>query len=111
VQTIEADQPVAEAINMMSKNDFSQMPVTRQGRIVGAINERNLYALLIKNTDIRKETVENIMQPAFPFTDISTPVKSLAHMLNGENDAVLVKDFKTDSTFILTKADIIKALN
>lgn len=110
VQTIESNQTVSDAIEMMTKNDFSQIPVTRQGRIVGAINENNLYSLLIKNPEVRKKQVENIMQPAFPFTDISTPVKSLAHMLNGENDAVLVKDFINDSTFIITKADIIRAM-
>ncbi len=111
VQTIEDNQTVAEAISLMTKNDFSQIPVTRQGRIVGSINENNLYNLLIKSPEVKQQTVESIMQPAFPFTDISTPVESLAHMLNGENDAVLVKDFKTDSTFIITKADIIKALS
>ncbi len=110
VQTIEDSQSVAEAIQLMTKNDFSQIPVTRQGRIVGAINENNLYSLLISNPEVKQQKVDSIMQPAFPFTDISTPVQSLAHMLNGENDAVLVKDFKTDSTFIITKADIIKAL-
>lgn len=111
VQTIESDRPVAEAIQMMTKNDFSQMPVTRQGRIVGSINENNLYSMLIKSADIKQKQVESIMQPAYPFMDITTPVKSLAHMLNGDSDAVLVKDFKTDSTFIITKADIIKALS
>lgn len=111
VQTIEFNQLVADAIQLMTRNDFSQIPVTKQGRIVGAINENNLYNLLIKNPEVKQQLVESIMQPAFPFTDISTPVTSLAHMLNGENDAVLVKDFKTDSTFIITKADIIRALS
>ncbi len=110
VQTVECTQTVAEAVQLMTKNDFSQIPVTRNGRIVGAINEHNLYTMLIASPEMKSKNVEDVMQPAFPFTDITTPVKSLAHMINGENDAVLVKDFKTDNTYIITKADIIKAI-
>ncbi len=111
VMTIETDQTVSEAIALMTKNDFSQMPVTRQGRIVGAISEKGLYEKLIGNPEIKTQKVEAIMETAFPFTDISTPVQSLAHMLNADHDALLVKDFKTDNTYIITKADIIKALS
>ena len=50
------------------------------------------------------------MQPAFPFVDISTPVDLLATMITPENPAVLVRDFKTDKTFIITRSDIIRLL-
>jgi len=111
VMTIEGDQTVGQAIQAMAKNDFSQMPVTRQGRIVGAISERGLYDKLIANPEVKSATVESIMQPAFPFTDISTPLQSLANSLNGDLDALLVKDFKTDNTYIITKADVLKAMS
>jgi hypothetical protein len=42
--------------------------------------------------------------------DISTPVDLLSRMITPENPAVLVRDFKTDKTFIITRSDIIKAL-
>jgi len=111
VMTIEGDQTVGQAIQAMAKNDFSQMPVTRQGRIVGAISERGLYDKLIANPEVKSATVQSIMQPAFPFTDISTPLQSLANSLNGDLDALLVKDFKTDNTYIITKADVLKAMS
>ena len=41
------------------------------------------------------------MQPAFPFVDISTPVELLSTMITPENPAVLVRDFKTEKTFII----------
>jgi predicted transcriptional regulator len=45
-----------------------------------------------------------------PFVDISTSVDALAAMLTPESPAVLVRDFKTDATFIITRSDVIAAL-
>ena len=50
------------------------------------------------------------MQPAFPFVDISTPVELLASMIHPANPAVLVRDFKTEKTFIITRSDIMRVL-
>jgi predicted transcriptional regulator len=50
------------------------------------------------------------MQPAFPFVDISTPAQLLSTMITPENPAVLVRDFKTEKTFIITRSDIIRVL-
>jgi predicted transcriptional regulator len=50
------------------------------------------------------------MQPAFPFVDSSTPVESLSGMITAENPAVLVRDFKTDNTYIITRHDIMRAM-
>ena len=95
----------------MSKNDFSQIPVTKEGRIVGSISERHLYHNMTKNPDMKDNPVETIMQQAFPFVDISTPIDSLSGMITSEIHAVLVRDFKTDDTFIITRHDILKALS
>ena len=59
---------------------------------------------------VAADPVERIMQPAFPFVDISTPVELLSTMLTPENPAVLVRDFKTDKTFIITRSDVIRVL-
>src|SRR5512145_2131853 len=40
---VEASQPVEEAIRIMSDRDFSQLSVTRNGRVVGSLNEAHLY--------------------------------------------------------------------
>jgi predicted transcriptional regulator len=50
------------------------------------------------------------MQPAFPYVDITTSVDLLAPMITPTNRAVLVRDFKTDKTFIITRSDVIKVL-
>ena len=48
------------------------------------------------------------MQPAFPFVDISTPVDLLATMITPQSPAVLVRDFKSDKTFIITRSDVMR---
>jgi predicted transcriptional regulator len=50
------------------------------------------------------------MQEALPFVDISTPIDTLSKMVNGDNEAVLVKDFKRDKNYIITRFDIADAL-
>ena len=94
----------------MSEHDFSQISITRDKRLVGSLNEAHLYAELVRNPAVKREPVESIMQPAFPFVDVSTPVDLLSTMITPQNPAVLVRDFKTDKTFIMTRSDLIRVL-
>jgi cystathionine beta-synthase len=108
--SIECHEPVEHAVSLMSEHDFSQISITREKRLVGSLDEARLYAELVKNPDVRRERVESIMLPAFPFVDISTPVDLLSTMITPANPAVLVRDFKTDKTFIITRSDVIRVL-
>jgi len=108
--SIESRQPVEAAVRLMGEHDFSQISITQDGRLVGSLNETHLYSELVKNTAIKAEAVESIMQPAFPFVDVSTPVDLLATMITPQMPAVLVRDFKTDKTFIITRSDIIRVI-
>jgi cystathionine beta-synthase len=108
--SIEAARPVEDAIRVMSDHDFSQLSVTSSGRVVGSLNESHLYNEVMRDLDVKHRPVEAIMLPAFPFADISTPVQLLSTMITPENPAVLVRDFKTEKTFIITRSDIIRVL-
>jgi cystathionine beta-synthase len=108
--TVEAARSVEEAAKLMSLHDFSQVSITKEGRIIGSLNETHLYEEIVRNAGVKKEPVEAIMQPAFPFVDISTPVELLATMITPGNPAVLIRDFKTDKTFIITRSDVIRVL-
>jgi cystathionine beta-synthase len=108
--SIEAARPVEDAIRIMSDHDFSQISVIRSGRVIGSLNESHLYNEFMSDHEVKHRPVEAIMQPAFPFVDISTPVQLLSTMITPENPAVLVRDFKTEKTFIITRSDIIRVL-
>ena len=108
--SIEGVQPVEAAVRLMSEHDFSQISITHDGRLVGSLNETHLYDALVRDAEIKAQPVESIMQPAFPFVDISTPVDLLSTMITPATPAVLVRDFKTDKTFIITRSDVIRVL-
>jgi cystathionine beta-synthase len=101
---------VTAAVTLMSEHDFSQISITRDGRLVGSLNETHLYQELVGDPAVKLQSVERIMQPAFPFVDISTPVDLLSTMITPSTPAVLVRDFKTEKTFIITRSDIIRVL-
>jgi len=108
--SIEASEPVENAVRVMAEHDFSQISVTKDDRLVGSLNETQLYSQLVKRPDVKTDSVESIMMPAFPFVDVSTPVDLLSSMITPEIPAVLVRDFKTDKTFIITRSDVMRVL-
>jgi cystathionine beta-synthase len=108
--SIEASETVEAAVKLMRAHDFSQISITRDRRLIGSLNESQLYEQLVSHPEVTGQPVESIMQPAFPFVDISTHVDLLATMITPANPAVLVRDFKTDKTFIITRSDVIKVL-
>jgi cystathionine beta-synthase len=108
--SVECNEPVEHALRVMSENDFSQISITHEARLIGSLNETHLYAELVQNPNIKGQPVETIMQTAFPFVDISTPVDLLSQMLTPQTPAVLVRDFKSDKTFIITMSDVMRVL-
>lgn len=108
--SIEHTDTVARAVQVMTEHDFSQIPVTHAGRLVGSINESRLYAALVADPGIRTRPVDTVMQSAFPFADITTGIDALATMITADNPAVLVRDFKSDETYVITRSDIVRAL-
>ncbi len=108
--SLEVDVPVSQAIRVMSEHDFSQIPITQGGRIVGSVSERHVYAAMVADPKVRHEPVKTVMQKAFRFVDIETPVELLAPMITPEHPAVLVKDFPADETYLLTGHDVLTAL-
>jgi len=107
---VELTVTVQQAVARMIENDFSQIPITKESRIVGSLSESHAYACIVKDRATRDAPVGSIMQQAFPFVDIETPVELLAPMITPANPAVLVRDFKADKTYVLTGYDVLKAV-
>lgn len=108
--TVEMTETVGKAVETMSKMNISQIPVTHDKRVVGSLNESLLFQKIVANPEVKSQSVESIMGPAFPFVDISAPIDSLSAMITDKNPAVLVKDFKLDKTYIITSYDVMNAL-
>src|SRR5581483_6260645 len=86
--SLDVKDTIEDAAKIMNDNDFSQVAVTDEGRVVGSLNEQHLYSQIVKNPDIKSQSVKKIMQPAFPYVDISTPIDSLSGMITTDNIAL-----------------------
>lgn len=107
---VEVHATVGQAVARMNENDFSQIPVTQEKRIVGSLSASHAYACIVRDPSIVSEPVKSIMQKAFPYVDIETPIQLLAPMITPENPAVLVRDFPEDKTYVLTGYDVLQAI-
>ena len=109
--TLDRTDTVARAIQVMTENDYSQIPVTDGGRVIGSVSETRLFAEIVKSPHVKTQRIDTIMQAAFPFVDVSAGVDALATMITPETPAVLVRDFKSQETFIITRWDVMQALS
>ena len=107
---VEKTATVHQAIQRMTQNDFSQIPITQAERIVGSLSESHAYAQIVADPAVRNREVGSIMQQAFPFVDIETPLALLAPMITPQNPAVLVRDFPAGKTYVLTGYDVLQAV-
>ena len=109
--TIPRTESIAKALHLLAENNYSQLPVTSGDRVVGSVTENKVYETILKNPDMKAQPVESIMESAFPFVDISTGIDVLSDMVSGGLEAVLVKDFKKDKLYIITRFDIADMLS
>src|SRR5947199_10660707 len=68
--SVECNEPVEHAVRVMSEHDFSQISITHDKRLIGSLNEAQLYSALMGNPDVKSQPAESIMQPAFPFVSM-----------------------------------------
>jgi cystathionine beta-synthase len=108
--TINSNQTVQEAIELMKKYDIENIPVIDNGTNSGAISESGLFDKILNNAEIKKQPVSKVLEKAYPEVAFDTPVERLSSLITKENGAVLSKD-ETGSYHIVTKYDIIQSLS
>ncbi|HVA97324.1 MAG TPA: pyridoxal-phosphate dependent enzyme [Bacteroidia bacterium] len=108
--TVDADALINDAVQIMTKYDISQIPVTRNNEIIGSLNDNHVYTQLLANGDLKQEKVEKLMQKSFPYVDIQSSIEDVSKKITKENNAVLVKDL-AGKVHIITKHDIIDAIS
>ncbi len=107
--TIDGDQTVAKAVELMKKYDIEHIPVMQGQELTGAISESGLFQKIFDNPEIKNAKVMDVAEPLFPMVEFDTPVEKLSHLINRENGAVLAKD-DGGNYHIVTKYDVIQAL-
>jgi len=107
--TVSIEQTVADAIGLMKKYDIENLPVTKDGNIVGSLSEGGLFNKILSNAEIKEDKIESVMEKEYPIVPFNMPVEKLSNLISKHNGAVLSKD-ETGDYHIVTKYDIIQSL-
>jgi cystathionine beta-synthase len=71
--TINAGEPVHNAIALMRKHYISQVPVVDKGKFVGSVDDAHLLQALLFDPSARDKMVENYMEDPFPIVQAQRP--------------------------------------
>ncbi len=104
---IQRETAIADAIEKMRKNGFSQLPVMDGERSVGSISEGTLldHMLAAKKNETQSKIVSEIMDEPFPQVGEDAPISLLTSLLKFY-PAILVQR-KGIIVGIITKADLL----
>ncbi|NIM11240.1 MAG: cystathionine beta-synthase [Candidatus Aminicenantes bacterium] len=109
--SVESHTPISSAIDLMQKYSISQMPVTKEGNLVGSIGENKLLNKLSTGEDLDKVIVEEVMEDCFPIVESNTDINNLLQLMETGKTAVLVKSEQDKNIEgIITRMDIIEYL-
>jgi cystathionine beta-synthase len=101
---------IAQAIAKMKNHSISQIPVMKDGEMVGSLDDSKLFQSLMADPSLTEKFVENIMEAPFPIVQMEEPIKSVAKHINKDVSAVMVA-LDEGAMHIITKQDIINALS
>jgi predicted transcriptional regulator len=109
VITAPHDWPVSEAVKVMHRRAISQLPITKDGEVVGSLSEKNLVEKIAGGDgveDVLKKKVGDIMGEPFPTVGEDAPLDMVAKMLNYYGAVLVYKD--GDMVGIVTRSDLLK---
>ena len=108
--TAAADQTVTEAFELMQKYHIENLPVLKEGEVIGAISESGLFSRMMTGTsDLKGKKIAEVLEKPYPVVGFDTPLERLSSLITRENGAVLGKD-DSGNYHIVTKYDVIQAL-
>lgn len=110
VLSVESSNTLGEAIDLMSANGISQVPVIDGEEVVGSLSETVILNSLLEGPDRRDVKVGAVMAEAIPVVPSSLHLEHLSAYLEQEPGAVLLKA-ENGGFRIITKSDLIRALS
>ena len=106
--SVEADEPVRNAIDKMRAHNIDQLPVFDGGKPVGTLTDARLFDAILEDSDVRLQAVRVLMGPSLPVMQPDTRLEEIAKQLGSGVPAVLVE--QPGGYGIITKQDVIGKL-
>lgn len=107
--TLYAEELVSHAIAKVRKFGISQIPVLKDGKFVGSIDESKLFQVLVDNPEMKDAPLSSLMNEPYPIVKEGTTLEELSKLISKNSPAVLV-ELNNGSHHIVTKYDIISAM-
>ncbi len=104
-----AEELVSHAIAKIRKFDISQIPVMKDGKFVGSIDESKLFQTLVDHPEMKDAPLSSIMNDAYPVVKEATTLEEISKLISKNTPAVLV-ELANGNYHIVTKFDIISAM-
>lgn len=108
--TLNSDQNVADALEMMQQYDIEQIPVKEADHFIGSVSQSGLFKKIMQDAQIKEKTLNEVLEAAIPVVAMDLPVDRLSGYITKENNAVLAKD-DSGKVHIITQYDVLNALS
>jgi len=106
--TLFAEELVSHAIAKMRKFGISQIPILKDGKFVGSIDDLHIYQILVDNPDVRDAPISSVMQEPLPIVKGSVSVDEVCKLINKNSPAVIV-ELPNNKFHIITRHDVIQS--
>ncbi len=108
--TVQDDDVVKNALDLLRRYEISQMPVLHGDAIVGSINDVAVMQSVFDRSDLLHQPVRAVMGRPFPALETSVEIDRAYKLLTLANAAILVTD-GAQPIGVLTRQDIISYLS
>jgi cystathionine beta-synthase len=108
--TLNEDDMVKAALDLLRKYEISQIPVMRGHEVVGSVNDVGVMQSVFDSADILHQPVTEVMGRAFPALEQSEEIERAYKLLTLANPAIVVTN-DGEPIGVLTRQDIISFLS
>jgi len=111
VVSVQEKQLVSEAVVLMKKYGYSQLPVLNNRQVVGSISEKTILSQILAGNfldQISELPIKEVMEESLPQVNEDAPLSLISSLLQ-VYPAVLIST-KGNVVGIITKADFLKLL-
>jgi cystathionine beta-synthase len=104
-----SEELVSHAVAKMKTYNISQIPITKDGKIAGYVDDSRLYQAIIENAEIMDAPLSMVMQEALPVMPGNATIEEISKKVNKQVPAVLI-DLGEGKFHIVTRHDLINAI-
>jgi len=108
---VKANESIRKAVELMERYGISQLPVIKNGSVIGSIQENSILKALghsKKPEELFYQKVQTVLDEPFPMLAPSSSIEEAEALLSKGRPAILVVD-KGKPVGIVTKIDVISS--